>query len=59
MEEIMQLRLQFQQNGIADEVAAITAVVRPILEGTLYALKADVVAEVGGYDQPDSVTPQT
>ncbi len=47
----MQLRLQFQQNGIADEVAAITAVVRPILEGTLYALKADVVAEVGGYDQ--------
>lgn len=51
MEEIMQLRLQFQQNGIADEVAAITAVVRPILEGTLYALKADVVAEVGGYDQ--------
>lgn len=48
---MMQLRLQFQQNGIADEVAAITAVVRPILEGTLYALKADVVAEVGGYEQ--------
>jgi hypothetical protein len=45
----MQLRLQFQQNTVADEVAAITAVVRPILEGTLYALKADVVAEVGGY----------
>lgn len=45
----MQLRLQFQQNRVADEVSAITAVVRPILEGLLYALKADVVAEVGGY----------
>ena len=46
----MQLRFQFQQNAVADEVAAITAVVRPILEGVLYALKGDVVAEVGGYD---------
>jgi hypothetical protein len=43
----MQLRLQLQQNPVADEVSAITAVVRPILEGLLYALKADVVAEVG------------
>jgi hypothetical protein len=43
----MQLRLQFQQNPVADEVSAITAVVRPILEGLLYALKTDVVAEVG------------
>jgi hypothetical protein len=47
----MQLRLQFQQNAVADEVAAITAVVRPILEGTLYALKADVIVEAGGYDK--------
>lgn len=47
----MQLRLQFQQNNVADEVAAITAAVRPILEGTLYGLKADVVADVGGYAQ--------
>ena len=46
----MQLRLQLQENPVADEVAAVTAVVRPILEGTLYALKADVVAEVGGYE---------
>lgn len=45
----MQLRLQFQENPVADEVAAITATVRPILEGTLYGLKADVVAQVGGY----------
>lgn len=46
----MQLRLQFQQNQVADEVSAITAVVRPILEGLLYALKGDVVKEVGGYE---------
>ena len=42
----MQLRLQFQQSPVADEVSAITAVVRPILEGLLYGLKADVVEEV-------------
>ena len=47
----MQLQFQFQQNMVADEIAATTAVVRPILEGVLYALKADVVAEVGGYDR--------
>jgi hypothetical protein len=34
---------------VADEVSALTAVVRPILEGTLYALKGDVVKEVGGH----------
>jgi len=45
----MQLRLQFQQNPVADEVSAITAVVRPILEGLLYALRQDVVGDVGGY----------
>lgn len=45
----MQLRLQFQENSVADEVSAITAVVRPILEGLLYALKSGVVAEVGAY----------
>ncbi len=46
----MQLRFQFQENAVADEVAAITAVVRPILEGVLYALKGEMVAEVGGYE---------
>ncbi len=45
----LQLRLQFQENRVEDEVSAITAVVRPILEGLLYALKQDVVAEVGEY----------
>ena len=46
----MQLRLQYQQNAVADEVSAITGVVRPILEGVLYALKQDVVEEAGGYE---------
>jgi hypothetical protein len=32
-------------------VSAITAVVRPILRGILFALKRDVVAEAGGYEQ--------
>lgn len=46
----IQLRLQLQQNDVADDVSALTAVVRPIIEGVLYALKGDVVAEVGGHD---------
>lgn len=46
----IQLRLEWQQNRVADEVSAVTAVVRPILEGLLFALKKDVVAEIGGYD---------
>lgn len=46
----MQLRLQFQRNPVEDEVSAVTAVVRPILEGLLYGLKSDVVEEVGGHD---------
>ena len=45
----IQLRLEFQQNPVADEVSAVTAVVRPILQGLLYALKRDVVDEAGGY----------
>ena len=47
----MQLRFQFQKNKVADEVAAITAVVRPILEGLLYALKYEIVQYVGGYEK--------
>ena len=45
----MKLRLQTQVNPISEEVSATIAVVRPILEGLLYGLRADVVAEVGGY----------
>lgn len=46
----MQIRSEVQLNLVADEVSAITAVVRPILTGILYSLKADVVAEAGGID---------
>lgn len=45
------VRVEVQRSGIADEVSALTAVVRPILEGVLYALKGDVVAAVGGHDK--------
>jgi hypothetical protein len=45
----LQLRIERQQNTVADEVSALTAVVRPILEGTLFALKGDIVAQVGGH----------
>jgi hypothetical protein len=47
----IQLRLELQQNPVADEVSAITAVVRPILNGLLYALKREVVDELGGHHQ--------
>jgi hypothetical protein len=45
----MQLRFEFQQNVVMDEVSAITAVVRPILLGILYGLKGEVIAESGGH----------
>ena len=45
----MDIQEQHQQNPVADEVLALTAAVRPILRGTLYALKQDVVEEAGGY----------
>jgi len=48
MEEQLQLRLEWQRNEVADEVSALIAVVRPILQGVLFALKKEVVAEVGG-----------
>ncbi|MCZ6652109.1 MAG: hypothetical protein O7D91_03685 [Planctomycetota bacterium] len=47
---MIQLRLEFQENPVADEVSAITAVVRPILEGLLYSLKKEVVEGAGGYE---------
>ena len=46
----MEIRIQKQINPIQSEVAALISVIRPILEGLLYGLKSDVVAEVGGYD---------
>jgi hypothetical protein len=46
----MEIRTQIQQARVGDELSAIIAVIRPILEGLLYALKQDVVAEVGGHN---------
>ncbi|MEU8737020.1 MULTISPECIES: hypothetical protein [Streptomyces] len=47
----MEIRSEVQIAPVADEVSAITAVVRPILEGILYSLKQEVVAQAGGYDE--------
>ena len=49
MEEVA-VRSEIQQNSVADEVSALVAVVRPILNGLLYTLKEDVVREVGSYE---------
>jgi hypothetical protein len=46
----VEIRVESQQSPVADEVSALLAVVCPILEGLLRALKAEVVAEVGGYE---------
>lgn len=47
----MRVQQERQLNPVADEVAALTAVARPILTGVLYALRRDLVQTVGGYDK--------
>src|ERR1035441_1942610 len=49
--EQLQLRLEFQENAVVDEVSAMTAIVRPILTGILYSLKDQVVKQEGGHDK--------
>ena len=44
----VQLRLEVQRSPVDDEVSAITAVVRPILEGLYYGMKEEIVATVAG-----------
>ena len=46
----MEVRREQQINAVGDEVLALTAVIRPILTGVLYALKADIVHEAGGFE---------
>jgi hypothetical protein len=46
----MRVRQEKQLNPVSDEVLALTAIVRPILTGTLYALKRELVKEIGNYD---------
>lgn len=50
-QETLQLRTEAQKSAVADEVSALTAMVRPILEATLYALSQELVAEVGGHSK--------
>jgi len=47
----MEIRSETQLSAVADEVSALTAVVRPILEGTLYSLRKEVAETLGGYDK--------
>lgn len=49
----MDLRSETQINPVADEVSAITAVVRPILIGILWSLKDSVAVKVGGREVID------
>lgn len=44
------IRTENQLNQVGDEVSALIAVTRPILQGLLFALKHDVVSEVGGFN---------
>jgi len=45
------IRLENQLNPVADEVSALTAVVRPILEGTLYSIKREIADDLGGFEK--------
>ncbi|GAA4290937.1 hypothetical protein [Mycobacterium paraffinicum] len=47
----MEIRSEVQQNVVADEVSALIAVVRPILQGILMSLKHEVVADQGGHSE--------
>ncbi len=51
--KLMHVRQEKQLNAVASEVLALTAVVRPILKGVLYAIKDDVVNKANGRDNLD------
>ncbi len=42
------LQIEIQTAPVADEVSALMAVIRPILQGLLFGLKHEVIAECGG-----------
>ncbi|QTS88323.1 hypothetical protein JLK41_09230 [Ectopseudomonas khazarica] len=44
----MDLRKEIQRNPVADEVQALIAVVIPILQGVLFAIKQEAIADAGG-----------
>lgn len=45
------IRIESQKNPVAEEVSALTAVTRPILEGILYSVKRDIAKKLGGYEK--------
>jgi len=47
----MDLRLERQSSPVAEDVTALIAVIRPILEGLLFGLRQEIVSEVGTYDE--------
>lgn len=44
----MDLRKEIQKNPVADEVQALIAVVIPILQGVLFAIKQEAIQDAGG-----------
>ena len=46
----VEIRKETQQSPVADEVSALIAIVRPIMQGLLGSLKSRVADEVGGYE---------
>jgi hypothetical protein len=54
MEQLqLDLRVETQKSPIADDVSALMAIVRPILQGLLYSLQREVVEKVGGVEKID------
>lgn len=48
---LINIQVEQQRGCVADEVSALIAVIRPILQGLLFAIKNDVVNQAGGiYD---------
>ena len=43
------IQREMQLSPVADPYSALLALVRPILQGLLFSLKQDVIAEIGGY----------
>lgn len=48
---LLEICSEVQQNAVADEVSALLAVVRPILQGILMSLKHELVSDLGGYPE--------
>ncbi len=48
MQDQLDLRIERQRSPVADDVSAMFAVVRPILQGLLHSLQSEVVQKAGG-----------